>query len=436
MKTIIKLLSLALVLAALLSLFTACAVNVDVNGEGEGEYDGDGKEGETTTEEPERVDPEKAALAEALANDVYASTGYELTKTLIKDYYTLRSHWLKTEYGNSGAPAVWGAAAFIEACADAYRLYPDDTTIAKTYKDALTNLLDRYKVTNVNLKSPAGTTRGITYYNASQGNRGDYYYDDNAWICIQLFIGYQQLGDEELLAAAEANLAFLWTGWDDVLGGGIYWDKSYGGKNACSNGPTAIAFLLGYQITGNEDYLEKGSMIYDWARSKLLDGSLYIDNINKSGSRNNWKAAYNQATMIYAGAQLYEITGEQKYLNYTKATYTATNNLMFSTTGRGSKQTVRMSGNPIYKAWCVGWLARGYAKYYEVDPKKDATAFELLEKVLDNEIGTKTRTGYYDPYFCTGDWGSESVTDVLQPSGVACTFLIAGYYDCVLKQAD
>lgn len=421
-NSLTKLLCLILVLATAMPFAVACASRTGGSGEGDGQ---------TSTTAGDDVDPVPGGdLAEALAANPYATAGYELIRQIIKDYYNTRNGFLSGDPKSGSAPAVWGAAAFIEALADAYRLYPDDTTIAKAYESALTKMIDRYKVTNATIVAPAGRTRGITYYNAGQGSSGDYYYDDNEWICIQLLIGYQQLGDEALLDAAKANLDFLWTGWDDKWDGGIYWDKTYGGKNTCSNGPGAICFLLAYQITGNGDYLEKGKMIYDWARSKLLESNLYKDSLT-----NGWKAAYNQATMLYAGAQLFEITGDSKYYDHAKATYSATIGLMFKTNGRGKNMTVSMNGNPIYKAWCVGWLTRAFVKYYEVDPKKNTTAMEYLEKVLDNELGTKDKKGYYDPYFLSGDWGGESVTDVLQPSGVACTFLTAGYFDVIAAAA-
>lgn len=428
-NSFVKLIALALALTSIAPFAISCAKNTPAD---------TSTTEVTTTAEPEPVQPEPSALEEALANDPYASAGYELIRKTLKKCYNSSKHVMYGATDSSNAPAVWGAASFIEAVAEAYRLYPNDSTIKKAYKDMLTNYLDTYKVENATINAPSQKYSKITYYNATKGGRNDYYYDDNAWICIQLLIGYKQLGDESLLEAAEKNLEFLWTGWDDVLGGGIYWDKSFEGKNTCANGPVAIAMLLAYQITENEEYLERGTMIYDWMRSKLLDGNLYIDNINaKTQSKNNWKAAYNQATPIYAGSLLYEITGDETYYKQTKSTVNATISLMFKVEGKKPNQTVKMNGNPIYKAWCVGWLARSYVKYFEIDPKKDKTPMTYLEKVLDRELTTKdmSKNVYYDPYFLSGDWGGESKTDILQPTGVASTFLLAGYYDVFLTNA-
>ncbi|MBQ8382009.1 MAG: hypothetical protein IJX47_02260 [Clostridia bacterium] len=415
-----KLLAALLAVASLLPLATACVSS----------------ETEVTTAATtttEAVTTTVATPSIPLPSDQYesdfAEPSYRLMRQIIKDYW--RTTQLKTDLNNSNAAVVWGFAGFMEAVAEAYRLFPDDKTIEKAYRNAMTKGIEQYKVSGT-ITTPDGTQHDVTYYNAGKGGSGDYYYDDDAWICIQFLNAYEQLQDEQFLADAEETLEFLWTGWDDVLGGGIYWDKSYGGKHTCSNGPVAIAFLWAYQLTQKEEYLEKGKMIYNWTREKLLDGDLYIDNMGVDGGTNNWKAAYNQGTMIYAGAQLYEITGDETYLTQTRATNKATINLMFS--GRGS--SVKMNGNPIYRSWCIGWLVRGFMKFYSVDPEKDTTAMDNMAVVLKRTLKTKNRNGYYDPYFCSGDWGGESTTDVLQPCGVSTVLCLTTYFQEFMAEKD
>ncbi|MBQ7354062.1 MAG: hypothetical protein IJW62_00920 [Clostridia bacterium] len=408
-----KLIACVLAIASLLPLATACADSTDTPVTG------------TTTAETTAattVPTPAAPLPSDQYDSQFAEPSYRLMRQIIKDYW--RTSFLRTDINNSGASVVWGFAGFMEAVAEAYRLYPEDKTIEKAYRNALTKGITQYKVTNAKITTPDGNSHTVSYYNAGKGGSGDYYYDDDAWICIQFLNAYELLKDDQFLAEAEETLQFLWTGWDDVLGGGIYWDKTYGGKNTCANGPVAIAFLWAYQLTQKEEYLEKGRMIYDWCREKLLDGDLYIDSLGVDGGRNNWKAAYNQGTMIYAGAQLYEITGDETYLNQARATNKATISLMF--TGRGN--ATRMNGNPIYRSWCIGWLARGFMKFYSVDPEKDTTAMDNMAVVLKRTLKTQNKKGYYDPYFCTGDWGGESTTDVLQPCGVASVLLLTTYF--------
>ena len=100
----------------------------------------------------------------------------------------------------------------------------------------------------------------------------------------------------------------------------------------------------------------------------------------------------------------------------------------------GSGSHLKMNDNPIYKSWCVGWLTRGFLKFYSVDSKKSGTAMKMLEGVLSKTLETKDKNGYYDPYFCNPNaWQTESRTDILQPSGVCTVLSLAAYYDLVLK---
>ncbi len=423
-KAFLRLIALLLAIMAVLPLVISCSKE-----EKDGEM--------TTTTVTTTTEAPKGAISPEVEQNKFAVAGLELMLTTIKDYYTSRTHWLKSTTTNNatGACAVWGVGAFIEALTETYKIFPENEKVKATYIDALTGLLDAYKVENATIVTPDKTRHTVTYYNASRGNAGDYYYDDNAWICIQLLEAYKLLNDSKYLEAAEKNLEFLWTGWDDVLDGGIYWDKTYAGKNTCSNGPTAIAFLSAYQITKKQEYFDHGKAIYDWANSKLLDGNLYIDSLSATkDDKNNWKAAYNQATMIYVGSQLFEITGESQYYTRTKDVVNATIDLMFNVVGTGEKASVSMKGNPIYKSWCIGWLARGFVKYYEIDEEKAPEPMIYLEKVLSNNMRTKNKKGYYDPYFRTGDWKSEDVNDILQPSGITSVFCIAGYYDELVKK--
>ena len=373
--------------------------------------------------------------AEAITREETAAAGYELTQVLLKKCYDPLRHTMHKHTDDKGWTYAWGAGSFLEAMADAYRLFPTDLRLRYDYADALKKCMPRYLAKDQTIETPSGPVSGVTYYNASAGNRGDYYYDDNAWICIQLLFGYQNLGDASLLDAAKKNLAFLRTGWDDVLGGGIYWAASYESKNACSTAPVAIANLLYYQITGEQAYLDHAKDIYDWMNATLRENDLFSDAIAVSdGGINHWKAAYNQATMIYAGSLLYEITGEEKYYDLTKKTVDASLALMFIETATEDGGTdITMRENPIYSAWCIGWLVRSYVKFFEVDPQKDTAAMDRTNAVLQKELATKDENGLYDPFFCSGGANPDGYTGLLAQSGVACTLLSAAYYNAVLR---
>ena len=368
--------------------------------------------------------------AREISSNACAQAGYRLTGLLLDDCCSLTQHTFTEHLGKGGRAYVWAAASMVETMADAYRLFPGSAKLRAYYTDALTRVLKGYLVEDAEVTVPAGVCPGQSYYNASAGNSGDYYYDDNEWVCIELLLGYMRLGKKELLEAARKNLEFLWTGWDDALGGGLYWSMACTSKNACANAPAAIAFLLAYQITGEETYLEHGKAIYDWMNGTMRENDLFIDAINvATGEKNHWKGVYNQATMIYAGSLLYEITGEEEYYRLTNATVQAVLPHMFTVTETETGETVKMHGNPIYSAWCVGWLARSFVKFYEVDPARDARPMALLKAVLEDELATKDENGLYDPFFCSGDANPEVYDSILAQSGVACTFLNAAYFD-------
>lgn len=374
--------------------------------------------------------------ASSVANNEFACAGYDLTLNILSKSYDLFSHKTYDYMGESDFAYVWPAVSLIENVADAYRLFPGSIKLKTYYNDMLTNGIKRYLVKDAVIKASEKEYSGISYYNSYPGGKGDYYYDDNEWVCIQLLLGYGQLGKRELLSAALDNLEFIWTGWDGSLDGGIYWSSEYSSKNACSNAPAAIAFLLAYQFTQKEEYLEKGRMIYDWMNSALREDDLFIDNIQvESGAKNYWKGIYNQATMIYAGSLLYEITGEKEYYDLTSATVRATIPLMFTeTANEDGSVDIKMNANPIFKAWCVGWLARSYEKFYTVDPEHGSLPMDYLSAVLKQELLTKEENGFYDPFFCSGAADDENYTEVLGQDGVASALLCTAYYETLLKK--
>lgn len=378
---------------------------------------------ETTTEAPK--DP-----AAILAEHKYADAGLKLAVTTCLQYYNINTHVLKTSFIKSDAVTVWGLASYIEMLTEAYRLYPDNQFIKKYYLDVLENCLPTYEVKNATITPPSGEVyRNITYYNAGRHSQGDFYYDDNAWICIQLINAYELLGEEKYLLQAEKILEFMWTGWDDVAGGGIYWDKTFQGKGICCNGPVAVAFMKAYRHTNKESYLERAERIYAWANEKMRDkNGIYHAGVNlKDGSLDPWKSAYDQGTMMTSAALLYEFTQDEKYLNDLKQTSYSTSNLMFNTTNK----TITMKGNPIFKSWCVGWAVRGEMTTLDYAPNSTKLFMKYLKAVLDETLKTKDKNGHYDPYFCTGEWweGDEFDNDIIAPTGVATILLLTGYYD-------
>ncbi|MBP5250230.1 MAG: hypothetical protein J6Z46_09525 [Lachnospiraceae bacterium] len=360
--------------------------------------------------------------------DKYMNIGMQLLDETIRKYYNKKTGSLKTSLINDAETTLWPFASFLEALSESLMRDPENQELREVYKSALDTGLQGYRVENATIKAPAGTFPGQLYFNAGWRTAGDYYYDDNAWICFQLFTAYDILGEQKYLDDALKLLEFFWTGYDtEVLGGGIYWDKTYGkGKGICTNAPITICYLIGYQKTGEQDYLDKALTLYNWMINSALmtqDWTIHAG-FTEDGKVDNWIAAYDQGTLIYATSLLYEITGDSTYLVNAGKIAMGASKLIFKKQG----DTYVMKGNPIFKTWCIGWAVRGMEKYYETCNVKTHTFMEHMYEVLDVNMTTKNAAGQYDPFFSTGDWWDQPGYDtaVIQPSGMCVIYTLAG----------
>lgn len=157
------------------------------------------------------------------------------------------------------------------------------------------------------------------------GDGGDKFYDDNAWIALELLRVYTLTASPEALQRAEEVFRFLATGWAGDLGdgsppGGVYWKlqtptESSHGRHTCSTAPAAEVALRLYEITHNATYLEWGRRMHTWVDATLRDDDgLYRDNITPGPRIDPTKWTYNQGTMIGASALLAAHMGEPDYL--------------------------------------------------------------------------------------------------------------------------
>jgi hypothetical protein len=160
----------------------------------------------------------------------------------------------------------------------------------------------------------------------SNGNGHDKYYDDNEWMVLTFTEAYAQTRDVQYLNRSEETLKFVLSGWDDSLGGGIWWHEGHkgGGKNTCANAPAAVGclrvarFLPSDQAKSSVAMAEK---IVNWTVGHLeASDNLFMDNQNVTTERiGRGKLTYNTALMIRAFLDLYRWTGDAKYLQKAKA---------------------------------------------------------------------------------------------------------------------
>jgi rhamnogalacturonyl hydrolase YesR len=148
---------------------------------------------------------------------------------------------------------------------------------------------------------------GYEAYCSGPGSK-DKYYDDNEWMVLGFIEAYQNTGDPKFLKMARSTQEFVLSGWDDVLGGGIYWKLDRQSKNTCSNAPAAAGALRLVQVAGDREQADWALRIRDWTQAKLQDkDGLYWDDIRLNGAIGQRKWSYNTALMIRTDVLLYQL---------------------------------------------------------------------------------------------------------------------------------
>ena len=188
---------------------------------------------------------------------------------------------------------------------------------------ALHVLVDAYLRTGdgAYLSKMKSLVRGIKSRNG--GSYANVFNDDMLWLANASVRAYHATDDPEYLEVAE----FLWDeirlSWsDDVLGGGITWKKDTPfQKNAVSNGPAAILGARLYEVGQDPEDLEWAIKIYEWEKNNLVDPEtgLVWDGVKLENGEpvvnKDWIFTYNIGTFIGAGVRLFQLTGDEQYLN-------------------------------------------------------------------------------------------------------------------------
>jgi uncharacterized protein YyaL (SSP411 family) len=201
---------------------------------------------------------------------------------------------------------LWGAGVQLTALAAAAQVEPSKYAVQLAeYADAL----EKHWIDH----------KGIGGYSVLPEQAvADRYYDDNVWVVLALVETMEATGDEKYLDRAQRAMQFVLSGEDDELGGGIYWrENRRNSKNTCSNAPAIVAALRLYQKTSNAQHLGAAERLYDWTCAKLQDDEdgLFWDNLRLNGRLDRRKYSYNSALMIRANCLLFEVKGEEKYLD-------------------------------------------------------------------------------------------------------------------------
>lgn len=141
------------------------------------------------------------------------------------------------------------------------------------------------------------------------GPGGHHWYDDNAWLGLDLVEAYRLTGDPASLRRAQQVFDRIVAGWDDdgskPCAGGVSWtdDPANGDRNAVSNAPGAELGLELYGLTRRWPDFTWGRRLYHWVvRCLRSPEGLYFDHVRADGGVDRTIWSYNQGTM--AGASL------------------------------------------------------------------------------------------------------------------------------------
>ena len=147
------------------------------------------------------------------------------------------------------------------------------------------------------------------------------FFDDNGWWALAWVDAYDLTGDHRYLDAAQAIFARNQGGWDEVCGGGLWWNTDRRYKNAITNELfLTLAARLAQRSPGareHGEYLDWALRTWEWLRGCGMIGpdGLVNDGLT-AGCANNggptW--TYNQGVILGGLATLCELTGDQGYL--------------------------------------------------------------------------------------------------------------------------
>ncbi|MDD3788140.1 MAG: glycoside hydrolase family 76 protein [Petrimonas sp.] len=144
------------------------------------------------------------------------------------------------------------------------------------------------------------------------------FYDDMAWHGLAHLRAFEATSDARYETSARDLWKWVLEGWDDN-GGGIKWNDQPGSvPGVPSTGPATIIGVRRWvkygdtEKIGGINNLEWAKRMYEWMREARHDpvtGGVYDDLDNKSGAWN-----YNAGTFLGSAMELYDVTGEQRYL--------------------------------------------------------------------------------------------------------------------------
>ncbi len=271
-------------------------------------------------------DFEATASGDGLAEKADRQTAFGPSAKEAKELAERTFNAMNTHYGNyphntwaylaPGYTSAWPLSQQIQAVLLADKMGDSNLNIAHELNQRLDGL--HYYWQNRN---------GIGGYGAGVDgifNNHERFYDDNAWIGLNLLDTYERDRSQGwALEQAKKVFDFEKHGEQEAKKvsaepGGVMWeegDKKGYRATVSTAGASQLALRL-YEQTGSKEkeYLDFAKRHFDWVENHLSDGrGLYIDGIEGNGNKHHEVYSYNQGLMLGDAIMLYKATGDQSY---------------------------------------------------------------------------------------------------------------------------
>jgi predicted alpha-1,6-mannanase (GH76 family) len=177
------------------------------------------------------------------------------------------------------------------------------------------------------------TYEGIiqTTFTAAQRQHANFinnYYDDNGWWALAWIEAYDLTQESRYLQAAQTIFTANTAAWDPVCGGGLWWNTAKNYKNAIVNELfLTLAARLHQRTPNDQTYLNWALKEWEWFSSSGLIGphGMVNDGLTAACANNGGTTwTYNQGVILGGLAALYQITGDNAYLQQGESIAAAT----------------------------------------------------------------------------------------------------------------
>ncbi len=373
-----------------------------------------------------------------------AKTLTELVNEKFTAYGNLDEKFYK-EYMNQNSKAYLWSQFSLTGKQYAYVKADESDAEAKEMLREQVDMFERYKHTD--------STASFKKYHSGQGilsGQGTVFFDDNIWAVRNLLYAYEVLGDQKYLDYAKATIEFVYSGWDDQLGG-LVWNETglTAAGNAAdlerglsANGASVFVSCQLYTLTGEQRYLDEALKFYDFCKTLQDPVTKFYNNgrhtiLNPDGSRsdgsiNKAKYSYNPGSMIISDLRLYEITEDEKYLT----------DALESAEAAYKAFALEEGGVTFINdfQWFNTVLLDSYVQLYEYDKEKVGPYIETFEKQLDYAYRKKrSEIGLLPEKYYDSGWKNTSNQEnyrlLIQAANAEQFSLVAQYYKLKIDAA-